>query len=185
MTRKRKILVFLFLLLGSIFAVLIGVGLVRFVQEPRREIGKQGVAILSDADRVETFRLDDGGYGDNVKAGTSGDIIADYPVTLHGKTQGPAFAARLSQTVLDPRTFLGPSDTSCEINPGVAFRAWHGQECVKVIICFHCQQMLITTRNAQGHEIHSAYTQMGSMRTGFLALAREAFPDDKEVQSLT
>jgi len=44
--------------------------------------------------------------------------------------------------------------------------------------------MLITTRNAQGRETHSAYTQMISMRAKFLALAREAFPDDKEIQKL-
>lgn len=184
MTRKRKLLLFCLLPLASFFAVMLLIGLVRFVQEPGREVGKQGVAILGNADRVETFRLDDGGYGDNVKAGTSGDVIADYPIKRQGKTLGPIFAAKLSRTVMDPRTFLGPSDTSCEINPGVAFRAWRGQECVEVIICFHCQQMLITTRNAQGHEVHSAYTQMISTRAEFLALAREAFPDDKENQSL-
>ena len=154
------------------------------MKEPGREIGKQGVSILSNADRVETFRLDDGGYGDHVKEGTSGDEIADYPIISQGRILGPAFAAELSRTVMDPRTFLGPSDTSCEINPGVAFRAWRGQECVEVIICFHCQQMLITTKNAQGREVHSAYTQMLSMRADFLALAYEAFPDDKEIQSL-
>ena len=154
------------------------------MKEPGREIGRQGVAILSNAGRVETFRLDDNGYGDYVKGGTSGDEIADYPIKSQGKMLGAVFAAKLSRTVMDPRTFLGPSDTSCEINPGVAFRAWRGQECVEVIICFHCQQMLITTKNAQGREVHSAYTQMVSMRADFLALAHEAFPDDKEIQSL-
>ena len=184
MTRKRKLLLFCFLPIASVFAVLVTLGLVRFVQEPGREIGAKGTSILSNADRVETFRLDDGGYGDHVKAGTSGDVIADYPITAQGKTQGRDFAAKLARTVLDPRTFLGPSDTICEINPGIAFRAWRGQECVEVIVCFHCQQMLITTRNAQGKETRSAYTQMISMRAEFLALARQAFPNDKEIQGL-
>jgi hypothetical protein len=181
MTRKHKILLLCLLPVAS----LIIYSLINFVQQPQRQIGSRGVAILSDADRVETFRLDDGGYGDNVKQGTSGDVIADYPIKTQGKTLGSDFAAKLSRTVLDPRTFIGPSDTSCEINPGVAFRAWRGQECVEVIICFHCQQMLITTRNAQGRETHSAYTQMISMRSEFLALAKEAFPADKEIRSLT
>jgi len=123
MTRKRKLLLFCFLPIAGVFAVLIGIGIFRFVREPSREIGAQGTSILENADRVETFRMVDSGYGVNPKTGTSGDVIADYPVTLQGKTQGPAFAAKLSQTVLDPRTFLGPSDTSCEINLGVAFRA--------------------------------------------------------------
>jgi len=184
MTCKCKLLLFCFLPIASVFAGLIAIGLVRFVQEPGREIGAAGTSILRSADRVETFRLDDGGYGDNVKQGTSGDEIADYPITFQGRTLGPDFAAKLSRTVLDPRTFLGPSDTSCEINPGVAFRAWRGQECVEVIICFHCQQMLMTTRNVRGRETHSAYTQMVSMRSEFLALAKEAFPADKEVRSL-
>ena len=168
MTRKRKFLVFLFLPLGSVLAALIGTSLVRFAQEPGREIGARGTAVLRSADRVETFRLDDGGYGDNVKQGTSGDVIA----------------AKLSRAVLDPRTFIGPNDNTCEINPGVAFRAWRGQECVEVILCFHCQQMLVTTRNAQGKETHSAYTELALTREKFLALAKEAFPVDKEIQSL-
>ncbi|MGI4791740.1 MAG: hypothetical protein ACRYFS_23205 [Janthinobacterium lividum] len=184
MTRKRKLLLFCFLPISVFFAVLIVIGLVRFVEEPRREIGTTGASILKGAERVEAFRLDDGGDGDHVKEGTSGDEIADYPIKSQSKTLGPHFAAKLAQTVMDPRTFLGPSDTSCEINPGVAFRAWQGQKCVEVIICFHCQQMLITTKDAQGHETHSAYTQMTAMCAEFLALAREAFPGDKEIQSL-
>ena len=184
MTRKRKLLVCLFLPLGSVLTVLIVTGFVRFVQEPGREIGTRGTAVLRNADRVETFRLDDGGYGDNVKVATSGDVIADYPIKMQGKTLGPDFAANLARAVLDPRTFIGPNDNTCEINPGVAFRAWRGQECVEVILCFHCQQMLVTTRNAQGKETHSAYPELAFTREKFLALAQEAFPADKEIQSL-
>lgn len=165
-------------------AAIIVYGIVSFVQLPLRQIGSRGVTIFDGADRVETFRLDDGGYGDHMKEGTSGDEIADYPITFQGRTLGPAFAADLSRAVQDPRTFMGPNDVSCEINPGIAFRVWRGRECVEVIICFHCQQMLVTTEDAKGRVLYSAYTEITFTRAKFLALAKEAFPMDKEIQSL-
>ncbi len=185
MTRRRKMILFGVLPLGSLLLALVITGLVGFVQEPQKKLGEKAVSILQGATRVETFRLVDGPYDGYVKAGTSGDEIADYPVSSHGQTVGREFAADLSHAVLDPRTFAGLNDTSCEINPGVAFRAWRGRECVEVIVCYHCQQMLVTTKDAQGHMTHTAYTEFYLNRPAFLALAKEAFPGDKEIQSLT
>ena len=186
MTRKRKIVLFCLLTPAILLAALVVLGIAGVVQKPHHEMGDRAVSILSNATRVETFRLDDSREKDEgePKEGTSGDEIADYPLKSQGHTLGPAFAAKLSQALTNPRTFIGPNDVTCEINPGVAFRAWRGQECVEVIICFHCQQMLITTKDAKGLEVHSAYTEITWTRAKFLALAREAFPNDKEIQSL-
>ena len=185
-TRKRKAILFFLLPLAGVFLVLAIVGFVRFVREPRRELGDRTLSILNGATRVETFRLDDSRDGDQVKDGTTGQEIADYPLTSQGSTRGPEFAAKLSRAVRDPRTFIGPNDTTCLINPGVAFRAWRGHECVEVIVCYHCQQMIVTMKDAQGHVVHSVYTEFGDLwsRSQFLALAKEAFPGDKAVQSL-
>ena len=184
MTRKRKVVLFFLLPLVSVFFVLTIVSLVRFVREPRRELGDRTLSILNGATRVETFRLDDSRDGDQVKDGTTGQEIADYPLTFQGQTLGPPFAAKLSRAVRDPRTYVGPNDVTCLINPGVAFRAWRGRECVEVIICYHCQQMLVTRKDTQGRSVHTVYTEFGSMRAEVLALAKEAFPGDKAVQSL-
>lgn len=184
MTRKRKVLLYCLLPLAGLFLALVTVGLVRFMHEPRRELGDRTISLLNGAARVETFRLNDSRDGDQVKDGTTGQEIADYPLSYQGHTLGPKFAAELSRAVQDPRTYLGPNDTTCLINPGVAFRAWRGRECVEVIVCYHCQQMLVTRKDAQGRVAHTVYTEFGSMRAEFLALAKEAFPDDKGIQSL-
>lgn len=186
MTRKRKLLLFCLLPLSGLFLALATVSLVRFVRKPRRELGDQTLSILTGATRVETFRLDDSRDGDQVKDGTTGQEIADYPLISRGHTLGPPFAAKLSREVLDPRTYLGPNDTTCLINPGVAFRAWRGNGCVEVIICYHCQQMIVTMKDARGRIVHSVYTEFGDLwtRGRFLALAKEAFPGDKEIHGL-
>ena len=169
---------------GGFLLALVIAGLVGFVQGPQKKLGEKTVSILQGATRVETFRLIDGPYDDYAKAGTSGNEITDYPIISQGQIVGRAFAANLAQAVLDPRTYASMNDVSCEINPGVAFRAWRGRECVEVILCYHCHQMLVTTKDAQGHMTHSAYTEFYLNKPAFLALAKEAFPGDKEIQSL-
>ncbi len=181
MTRKRKRLFGCLLPVLVVFLLLVVFPLISFVQGPRRELGDHTLSILRGADRVETFRLDDSRDGEDVPMRQE---IADYPLLFQGHTLGPPFAAKLAHLLGDSRTYLGPNDVSCLINPGVAFRAWRGHECVEVIICFHCQQMLVTTKDARGHVTHSAYTEITWMRAEFIALAKETFPDDKELQAL-
>ncbi len=184
MTRRRKIVLFGLLPLGSFLLALIIIGLVGFVQGPRNKLGEKTVSILQGATQVETFRLVDGPYDDYAKAGTTSDEIIDYPVHSQGQVFGRKFAANLAHAVLDPRTYAAMNDNTCEINPDVAFRAWRGRECVEVILCYHCHQMLVTTKDAQGHMTHSAYTEFYLNKPAFLALAKEVFPGDKEIQSL-
>ena len=182
MTRKRKRLLGCLLPALVVFLLLVAFPLVSFVQAPRRELGDHTLSILRGADRVETFRLDDSHDGEDVPMGRE---ISDYPLLFQGHTLGPPFAAGLSRVLGDPRTYLGPNDVSCLINPGVAFRAWRGPECVEVIVCFHCQQMIVTTKDARGRVTHSAYNEITWMRAEFIALAKESLPGDKEVQALT
>ena len=180
MTRKRKVVLFFLLPLVSVFFVLTIVGLVRFVREPRRELGDRTLSILNGATRVETFRLDDTGEGNWLGS----KEIRQFPPGGRGKTQGKAFANRLSRLTLDPRAYVGPDDSTCLFNPGVAYRAWHGRECVEVIVCFHCTEMVITTKDERDRPTHTAHTQFAFMRAEFVALAKETFPSDKGIHSL-
>ena len=181
MTRKRKRLLGCFLPASVVFVLLVVLPLISFVQGPRRELGDHTISILRGADRVETFRLDDTGEGDWL----GGKEIRQFPLVGPGKTQGKAFANHLSRLVLDPRTYVGPDDSTCLFNPGVAYRAWRGRECVEVIVCFHCGEMLITSKDAGGHPIRTTHTCFLGMRAEFVALAKESFPGDKEVRALT
>ena len=182
MTRKRKRLLGCLLPALVVFLLLVVLPLVSFVQRPRDTLGDHTLSILRGADRVETFRLSDMGEGDSL--GSSKEI-KQFPLVAQGKTQGKAFAARLTRLMQDPRTYVGPNDSTCFFNPGVAYRVWRGRECVEVIACFHCRQMLITTKDAAGRPVHTASTDFWQMRAEFIALAKDTFPGDKELQALT
>ena len=73
---------------------------------------------------------------------------------------------------------------TCLINPGVAYRIWSGKQCVEVIICFHCNQMIITAKNAKGEIVRRTYTEIVTMRSRLIALSKDAFPKDAEIQGL-
>jgi hypothetical protein len=180
MTRRRKVILGCLLPSLTVFLVLVIVPLISLWQGPHRKLGDHTISILRGADHVETFRLDDTGEGDWMGS----KEIRQFPPTGRGRTQSRAFANRLSRLVLDPRTYAGPDDSTCLFNPGVAYRAWRGRECVEVIVCFHCTEMVITTKDEQGHPTHAAHTQFAFTRAAFVALAKETFPSDKEIQSL-
>ena len=105
MTCKRKLLLFCFLPIASVFALLIVIARVRFVQEPGREIGAKGTSIPSNADRAEMFWMIDSRYGVNPKKGISGDVITDCSVaeTVEKAEQTP-------QLTVPPPPIMGEQD---------------------------------------------------------------------------
>jgi hypothetical protein len=67
--------------------------------------------------------------------------------------------------------------------PGVAFRVWHDKEAVEVIICFRCTNFEVGLMGQNAGDEQRLYG-FGPGLEPFLALAKEALPDDKEIQSL-
>ena len=180
MRNKRGLRRLALLFFGIFVASIAAIGLVNFASAPRNALGDRTITILTGATKVETFRLDD----THDPSFEEPREIRLYPLVAKGQEQGEAFARSLSGVLLNGKTYLGPNDTSCLTNPSVAFRLWKGRECVEVILCFHCDQMLITTKDAGGRIIHKAYTEMNFSRPALLSLAQEAFPADREIQAL-
>lgn len=145
---------------------------------PRRTLGSHTLSLLDGAQRVETFRLKSDPQDEERSQ------IRDFPLRYVGPTQGREFAARVAAVLHAARTFWGPNDVTCLPDPGVAFRLWRGRECVEVLLCFHCNQMLVATKDAQGKVVHTAYTEFGSMRGELVTPAKQAFPRDAEIQAL-
>lgn len=54
----------------------------------------------------------------------------------------------------------------------------------RVILCYHCNQMLVTTKNVAGKQTHTAYTEFNFVRPTLVKLAKEAFPKDAEIRGL-
>jgi hypothetical protein len=160
------------------FVVLVGCG-----GTGKKRFGDQTVAVLSGATKVEVFRTDGANYIGLIK---EKDIKPDenrmggFLVTAQGKDQGKEFAARLAKILFDERTY---SDTRANCFwPGVAFRVWKEQEFIELLICFKCDNFYCGL--PQERTMENASFWGSPLRPELVRMAKEAFPDDKEIQEL-
>jgi hypothetical protein len=139
-------------------------------------------AILAGATRVEVFRID----GKNDPPGPTprapGDpTVGGFAILSRGEDRGQEFAARLATILLSDTTY---SDrfASC-FWPGVAFRVHRGEECIDVIICFKCQNFYL---GPPADRLVSETASFAGSPAGprLVRLAKEAFPQDKDIQGL-
>jgi hypothetical protein len=140
-------------------------------------LGKKATTILAKATKVEAFRIKPG------RTDKAGDgFIAGYPITAKGKKLDEAFAAKVTKALFDEKTYGGAGARCFE--PGVAFRVWNGKEAVEVIICFRCTNFEVQVSGAKKDGDETEQYGFGPGLEPFLALAKEAFPDDREIQGL-
>jgi hypothetical protein len=145
-----------------------------------RRLGAPTVAILQGATRAETFRIGvTPGFGDPEPT----QKIDDKAVSATGLPGDRAFASRTAAAILDPRLY-GAAHDRCLFSPGIVLRLWQGHESVDCVLCFHCDDVLILTHDAQNRVIHSDFTSFLPQRSALLALAKQAFPADQEIQAI-
>ncbi len=158
---------------------------------PRLRLGYQANSILAGATRVETFRVMspieaeelDPDHKPRIFSPTAPQVDNCY-ITATAKEQGPALAEKISHILLNEQTYTS-DQLECITLPGVIFRIWKGSQSLDVVLCFHCGEMFIVTHDATGKETHSVYTLMaGNSRSKFAHLAKDAFPNDPDIQAL-
>lgn len=146
-------------------------------------------AILAGTDRVETFRLADFHEGEDYTPAERAALEGGHPGSLDdhmilrtGAPQGKAFATALHAALSQTPSPIGADGLmtlipSC-FDPGVGFRVWRGAAHVDLCVCFYCSGVEIVTKDAK-HKIVSRQTvTLGRSRAAFLALSRQAFPQD-------
>ena len=141
----------------------------------KARLGEKTIALLDGATKVEAFRIDG-------RARAGDKAIAGFRITGTGKEQGKQFAGRLSAALQQEKTLFG-KPAHCFV-PGVAFRVWKGEESVVVLVCFVCKNLRLVVIDARGVEQPGV---SGAFRPGLgplFALAKVAFPKDKEIQAL-
>src|SRR5207253_10776293 len=136
--------------------------------------------VLKAATKVECFRIKPDRTNEDVKR------IGGYPIVEVGKEGNKDFAGRLTSVLFTDATYEGASKKCFE--PGVAVRIWTDKkETVEVIICFHCENFALTCYDAKDKVVkQDAFAPFGGTPTWrvLVKLAKEAFPDDKAIQSL-
>ncbi len=139
-------------------------------------VGERAVNVLHGADRVEVFRV-----AAPWKKGKEGPMLGKYPLISTGKEQGKEFGTKLAQIVLDDSTYEWNIAKACEFDPGVAYRVWSGKESILVLICFHCDEIGII---ADESDVKIRIHDFDRGRPALVRLARQVFPEDKEIQGL-
>lgn len=138
-------------------------------------------AVLVGATRVEVFRIDGEDGPHDRKPKTPGEgRIGGFRVTAQGKEQGKEFASRLADILCDDKTYTR-NFASC-FWPGVAFRVRKGEEVVEVLICFTCGNLYVGPPTKVARE--NVSFNGSPLRPRLVRLAKEAFPQDKEIQGL-
>ena len=145
----------------------------------KKFLGDPVVDVLKGATRVEAYRLRD------ERADEGKPSVGRYVITSTGKAQDEAFAQRLAKVLLDERTYVFGSAKGCKFTPGIGFRVWNGDTAaVEVVICFDCDELIVHAPKASDGSIRGAMEDFDPARPALVRLAKEAFPEDKEIQAL-
>jgi hypothetical protein len=139
-------------------------------------VSRSAASILRNADRVEVFRV-----APIRPKEPTGDMIGGYQILAVGKEQDPEFAARLSTALR--RWGVTRSSKKCGLMPGVAYRVWAGDRALEVLICFKCDDLWPHVVGEPG-TLETEWLEFDRVRPELLALTKEAFPDDPEIQAL-
>lgn len=135
--------------------------------------------IIRGATKVEVFRTRDREeWGKPRLEGVQ--RICGFPVIAQGADQGPPFAARLAEVLLAEQSYTDRY-AKC-FWPGVAYRVWKDDDYVDVLICFFCHNLYCGPPNDETMA-NASFLEMPA-ESKFVRLAKEAFPDDKEIQEL-
>ena len=153
-----------------------------FASRPLLVLDAKTQAILSGADRVETFRLEDDDEDEDepdyaASQGPHAQFLDGHRVLHVGPEQGRTFAAALSAMLAQapaPPNGGVPGD----FMPGVGFRVWKGDAHVDVCASPVSNELQLSAKDAHHKLLQQTMTTLGLSRPAFFTLSEQAFPND-------
>ncbi|MDX1944617.1 MAG: hypothetical protein SFU86_04350 [Pirellulaceae bacterium] len=139
--------------------------------------GEQTLQALATPKSVAAYRIDPESYGQ--AAANPGKVLVGYPITSPAAQLSADQMKQLATILADPGTYSFEIAKGCEFRPGVALVAQAGKQEVIVLLCFGCSELAIYVEGTKvGHE------DMDNAHAQFAKLAKQLFPNDKEIQGL-
>jgi hypothetical protein len=132
-------------------------------------------SILRNANRAEVFRVSPK-YSPEKTDGT----IGGYPIIALGTEMGPESITRLTNSLR--RWGVSKASKKLTFEPTVAFRVWYGDKALDVLLSFETDQLwthVVGDPNSSDEMLDFTPAQ-----AEFLALVKEAFPDNAKIQAL-
>ncbi|WP_165248504.1 hypothetical protein [Paludisphaera soli] len=154
-------------------------------------VGDRGISILRGATKVEAFRIADTagldyGFGRHADVRSDLGAIEGYTITSKGNDAGADFAGRLADFLLRGEIYFVSFD--CLPDPGVTYRVWKGDESLTLVVCYECDSIKVFVRNAWRRLVHQGRSYIydeSHEAKGLRRLAKEAFPGDETIQSMS
>jgi hypothetical protein len=140
--------------------------------------GQPTLDALKTAKSVEALRVDGKSY-DSTKFADGKAGVAGYEITSEPVKLTDAQIQQLAGILADPRTYSFDIAKGCEFLPGVALRTTAGKQDVVILLCFGCNELAIYVGGK-----HVGHEDMDNARGKLGALAKELFPNDKEIAEL-
>ena len=154
-------------------------------------------AILSSSDRVETLRLRNPNedYDEQDMPATIGphvQLMDQCEVMRVGPVENHAMAAALQAALfkvpspVQPNGDLSlmPVGSPNDFGADVGFRVWKGKAHVDICAGFSTGCLEVITKDASPKSLMQTTANMGASRPAFVALSRQAFPQDKSLAAL-
>jgi hypothetical protein len=139
--------------------------------------GEATFEAIKSAKSIEAVRIDAKKHDE--KLANSETAILGYPITSEPVKLTPEQIKTLAAILADPGTYRFDRAKGCEFLPGVALRTTAGKQPVVILICFGCDELGIYLGGKRvGHE------DFDDARGKLVALAKQIFPKDEEIQKL-
>lgn len=148
--------------------------------EPNKKVSDflsaEVVDILKNATKVEVYRVHR-----QPKAGD--ESIGGFKIIGKGKEQDKDFAAAVRAIAFDEKTYNFEAAKACEFDPGVAYKFISGEKSCILLVCFTCKELEFQIEPKSGKTFR-AHEDFDSKFAELLKLAKQALPDDKDIQGL-
>jgi hypothetical protein len=143
-------------------------------------LGERATGIVDSADRIDVFRIESTGRWREKK--DDDRSFAGYPLLATAKPQGREYILRLANILKDDSNYEWGFNKQCGFNPGIGYRIWSGNASFIVVICLQCDDIGVIPDETNPTNIH--IQSADHARPALLQLAKQAFPDDKELAAL-
>jgi len=152
-------------------------------QSARQLIGKDGVRTLQEPQHVEVFRVRS--VAALAATANPDDAQIDQWIVVKVDSGNQALAKQIADVLLADDTYMfGPGAKACIFDPAVVLRVWSGADAIDALVCFHCNEIELLTRDGAGRIVHRAYEDLNPSRAALVRLVKRLIPNDREIQAV-
>ena len=137
--------------------------------------GKPNILAIQRPERVEAFRV----QPEPSPIGSAAAMVGPHLATAGPVKVGDSALAELRSVLLDDATYMWDIAKACEFMPGVGFRFHESSAPLEVALCFSRDELAIWRA---GRKLGSE--DFDHARPRLVALVKQLFPDDPQLQSL-